>query len=298
MTTFGDMVYGLGGIPLLGGEVIGAKTVYFVDGNYGNDSNSGKNGWADAFKTLTVALAASNADIASGAEGWAARNVIYCKGDTFTEDLVLLAQKTDVVGVGSYNANPQPGLVGNHVPTGTTAGYGTRFINFHFAAPAAGGAIWTLDSTCTRLTFIGCTFDGESTTKATHGINAVAPNLLSVRNCTFDGRFSTAAIAIGAGDAPGLRIVGNDIQSAAVGILVNSSATCVGRIGKIMDNHIYATTLGIDENADKFVVTGNTIVSAATTLAAAVDTSKALSVANYVASTDLNQLYPTEDTTE
>jgi hypothetical protein len=305
MTTFGDMVYGLGGVPLVssvgmgGPNVIGAKTVYFVDGNYGNDSNSGKNGWGNAFKTLTVALAASHADIASGAEGWAARNVIFCKGDTFDEDLVLLAQKTDVVGLGSWDSRQKCGLRGNHVPTGTTAAYGTRFYNFEFVGDATtGGVLWTLDSTCLRTEFHNCDFVSTSSTEATTGILATASRWLGVYNCNFYDDFSTACISIAAGNADGLKIIGNKMMSAAVGVLVNASATCANEIGRIADNEIYAATLAIDENADKFLVYRNILFSETATLAAGVDSAVALSVGNYYACTALNQLYPTEDTAE
>jgi hypothetical protein len=305
MTTFGDMVYALGGVPLLGAagsngpNVIGAKTVYFVDGNHGNDSNSGKNGWGDAFKTLTVALAASHADIASGSEGWAARNIIFAKGDVFDEDLVLLAQKTDVVGVGSYDSRHRPGLRGNHVPTGTTASYGTRFFNFHFVGDATtGGVLWTLDSTCLRVEFHNCVFRSTATTEATTGILATASRWLGVYNCEFRDAFSTAAISIAAGNADGLQIIGNKIMSAAVGILVNASATCANDIGRIANNEIYATTLAVDENADEFLLYNNFLFSETATLAESVDSASKLSVGNYLANTALNQLYPTEDTTE
>ena len=271
MTTFGDMVYGLGGIPLLGAagsnqpNVIGAKTVYFVDGNYGSDSNSGKNGWADAFKTLTVALAASHADTASGAEGWAARNVIFCKGDTFTEDLVLLAQKTDVVGVGSYNANHKPGLVGNHVPTGATASYGTRFFNMYFQAPAAGGDIWTLDSLVSNIEFHGCTFNAASTTAATAAIINTASPFMGLFGNRFLGPFSDAVIEFGAGAGfRGCQIVGNYIEGGEDGIELASgtTATVAGAgaslvEGIIKDNVIVTVGLCIDDDADIAYIIGN-----------------------------------------
>jgi hypothetical protein len=241
------------GAVAYGSLTAGAKSVYFCDGNNGNDGNDGLS-WDSAFKTLTVALAASQADIAANAKGWAARNVIFCKGDYFDEDLVLLAQKTDVVGVGSYDWRARPGLVGNHVPTGTTASYGTRFFNFDFRGAAAGGVLWTLDSYCSNVGFYGCRFDAQSATDATTGILATASPYMDVVGCNFSGPFSTAAISIGAGTANELRIVDNDIQSGAVGILINSGATCGDWVGKISGNRIYATTLTIDDNSDKFVV--------------------------------------------
>lgn len=295
-----------GGIQLGGGVAnlgsypnpVGAKSIYYVDGNAGSNSKSGKGGWSDAFATLTYALAQSQADIASGSLGWAARNIIYVRGDYLEEDLVLLAQKTDIVGVGSYDARPMPGLVGNHVPTGATASYGTRFFNMDFRGAAAGGVLWTLDSLCSRTAFFGCRFDAQSATDATTGILATASPWLTVANCNFAGPFSTAAISIGAGIAEELRIVNNDIQSGAVGILINSSATCAGWIGKISGNRIHATTLTIDDNSDKFVVENNTLISLATTEAAAVDINKAIAANNFLRSADLASVYPELDFTE
>jgi hypothetical protein len=95
-----------------------------------------------------------------------------------------------------------------------------------------------------------------------------------------------------------LKIIGNKMMSAAVGVLVNSSATCANEIGRLADNEIYAATLAIDENADKFLVYRNILFSETATLAAGVDSAVALSVGNYYACTALNQLYPTEDTAE
>ena len=290
----GAGVANLGAYP----NPVGAKTIYYVDGNAGSNSNSGKGGWSDAFSTLTYALAQSNADIASGSLGWAARNIIYVRGDYLEEDLVLLAHKTDVIGVGSYDWRTQPGLVGNHVPTGATASYGTRFFNMDFRGAAAGGVIWTLDSYCANVGFYGCRFDAQSATDATTGILATAAPYMTVVGCNFAGPFSTAAISIGAGTADQLRIVGNDIQSGAVGILINSSATCSSWIGKISGNRIYAATLTIDDNSDKFVVENNVLISLDTTEAAAVDINKAIAANNFLRSTDLASVYPELDFTE
>jgi len=283
------------------GQGVGAKTVYYCDGNYGSDSNSGTGSWDNAFKTLSVALAASNADIASRAEGWAARNVIYCKGDAFDEDLVLLAQKTDVVGVGSYNANQKAGLIGNHVPTGATASYGTRFFNFFFQGNAAGGDLWTLDATVANLEFHNCTFFAGSATAATGAIINTGSDFMGVYNCDFMGRFSDAVIEFAAGDGfRGCRIVGNHIEGANNGIELHASttpsagATLVN--GLVADNIIDVANITIDDNADIARCVNNILISAdGTSLAAAIDVNVAICANNYLVSTTLNQLYPPND---
>ena len=200
----------------------GAKTVFYCEGNSGSDTSDGLS-WDTAFKTLTVALAASNADIAVNSQGWASRNVILCKADAFTEDLVLLAQKTDVIGVGHHDRY-QTGLIGNHVPTGATASYGTRFFNFHFMGDATTGAdIWTLDTYNVGLEFHNCFFDSVSGTAATAAIIAEDAEDLKIVGCEFMGAFSDAVIELSAGNSRGTRILSNYIEGANDGIHINSS---------------------------------------------------------------------------
>jgi len=277
----------------LGNMAIGAKTVYYVDGNYGNDGHTGTGGWHNAFKTLTVALAASNADIASGSEGWAARNVIFAKGDTFTEDLVLLAQKTDVIGVGNYGQWSRPGLVGNHVPTGETASYGTRFYNFHFqGADTAPNDIWTLDTLCNSLRFENCVFDSQSTTAATAAIVATALLNLHVINCEAWGAFSDAVIELN-GDSSGTRIIGNYIEGANQGIHLNSDVVD-GSSGTqmailISENTIYAATECIMDEAGVALVVDNRCISqqaSGLNGVGVIDAEENLALNNFIAASD------------
>jgi hypothetical protein len=270
MTTFGDMVYGLGGIPLIGSlgsgpNLLGAKTVYFVEGNAGSDSNEGKNGWGDAFKTLAKALAVSQADISSGAFGWAARNVILCRGDYLEEDLVLLAQKTDVVGCGSWDAFPMCGLVGNHVPIGASSAYGTRFFNFKFMGDlTTGGDIFTLSSAVANLTFVNCQFSANSTTPATGAIVATASTHLHVLGCEFLGKFSDAVIELGTGLAWDTKIIGNHIEGDNQGINIGSGATCAdgGTETIVIANNTFNTgTECIDDEASIANIWNNTCVT-------------------------------------
>ncbi len=281
----------------------GAKTVYYCDGNAGNDNNSGTGGWETSFKTLTVALAASQADIALNKYGWAARNVILCRADAFTEDLVLLAQKTDVIGLGSYNANARCALVGNHVPTATAnAGYGTRFFNFHFiGADTAPNDLWTLDNTVSNLGFFGCRFSAnESTTAATGAIVNTASPFMKLYNNEFVGKYTDAVIDFAAGDGfRGCRIVGNFIEGDENGIQLNSSTTsstgATEEYGLIKDNTICTKTITIDENANIAFVVGNHLISEATTTAGAVDINLPTASGNYLAFATVNSVYPYVD---
>ena len=279
----------------------GAKTVYYCDGNYGSDSQGGTGSWDNAFKTLTVALAASHADIASGAEGWAARNVILCKGDALDEDLVLFAQKTDVIGVGSYNADAQCGLIGNHVPA-SRGNLGTRFFNFRFMANASGGDMFTLDNSNANVEFHGCTFYAGSTTAATAAIVNTASPFMGLFGNSFEGLFSDATIEFGVGDGfRGTKIIGNYIEGANNGIELNASTTPSAGVslldGVIQDNVINVAAITIDDNADIAYVIGNHLFSAAGSEASSVDINVQRAIGNYLATSAINILYPAEDST-
>ena len=205
----------------------GGGNEFFVDLNFGDDTWDGLS-FERPFKTLAVALAASHADIAAGSKGWAARNKIYFKGDQAAdaegENLVLLAQKTDIIGVGSTSSFTQPTLLGNHVPISAT-GIGVRFFNIRFVCPAAGGTMFTLDATQRGIGFYDCTFDATNTAAATSAIIATAVWFLEIHNCEFVGQFSGAVISILAGNAQGLEIADNYIEGAATGIVLATGVT-------------------------------------------------------------------------
>jgi hypothetical protein len=228
---------------------------YFVAGNHGSDSNDGSS-WDKAFLTLAAALAASHANIALNKYGWAARNRIFISGDSFEENLTAGAQKTDIIGVGSCDHHPMARIIGNHV-WGTTNYMGMRFINVAFKSPAGGGIIMDVPTTQSGIALLGCYFDARSTVAATHAVRVTASELFTMRGCRTVGPFSTAAIAVGAGSSNGLWIDDNDIESGAIGILVDSGATCANQQGVISRNRLLCQTLIIDENSDKFAVIGN-----------------------------------------
>jgi len=232
---------------------------YCVDGNAGSAGKSGY-GWDNALDTLAEALALSHANIAAGSTGWAARNRIFVKGDAFEEDLVLLAQKTDIIGVGSYNQWPRPGIVGNHVPISST-GIGVRFFNIHFKAPAAGGDLMTLNSTQRGIEFWNCVFDATNTVAATGGVIATAVWFLKMFGCRLVGQFSDAAIEIGAGNAQGLEIVGNYIEGANQGIHINGSVTTSPEKGLIEDNTIHTSLECIYDESDVMAIVNNKVVT-------------------------------------
>lgn len=244
----------------MGVEARGALggSVYYVEGNSGKDSNGGTS-IDGALQTLAAAIAMSHADIGRRAR-WARRNTIYCFGDTFTEDLVAFPQKTDIIGLGSYNGNKGAGLIGNHAPV--NAGIGTRIFNMWLKGPAVASPLITLTAACNGMETIGCTFDAAALT--TSAILATASPYLKVRACRFQGAFATSYITFGTGEAGGTVIRDNIMgDSVGVGIAAGSGMTSSWR-SAIKDNFIQAAGLCIDDDADLFYVTGNTLITAAT----------------------------------
>ena len=238
--------------------------VFYVDANAGTDTNDGKS-WEYPLKTLAAAIVLSNASIAAGATGWANRNRIYYKGDNneaAAETLITLANKCDIIGVGSYDHRPTPMLIGNHV-IGAGAYMGCRFINMGFLSPAAGGVIFTVPTTTSGLAFIDCHFDGRSAVAATIGLKATAVEQLSVVGCRFFGKYSTATIDLGAGASRLLLIENNKIESGAIGIRIDSGLTCADGIGMILNNYFAVVTLVVDDNSSKVMITNNAGYTAA-----------------------------------
>lgn len=279
------------------GGVSTGKVIY-VDGN--RLANGDGTNWENAYNDLPSALADSHADIADGTQrGWADRNKIYVKADAFTADLTLLAQKTDVIGVGSYDANTQPGLIGNHVIDGTNYA-GCRFFNFRFSEVDS-GAMWTVPTTQSGLGFIGCTFDGRVNTP-THGIISTASYMLHVIGCRFigpvDTTFTTACIELAAGASDDNIFIGNEMHG-GLGIVINASTTTPAGNIVIRDNFIDAKTLCVDDNSDLAAMVNNRFVSVAAdggvTAPGCMDGNIFRAVGNVLAGNDSNGPWPNLD---
>jgi hypothetical protein len=262
-----------------------SASVFYVDGNVVS-SGDGLT-WGTAFKTLTEGLAAAHSYQSTSANrAWAHRATVYACGDSLTEDLIILAEKTDIIGVGSTNAMDRCELIGNHVPV-TTNCWGTRWYNFQFKELDA-GAMWTLTSVSSGLKFIGCTFSVREAALATIGVLWTATFDLEIAHCLFDAYpsgFSTAAISIGAGTSDKIQIHDNYILS-AIGILVNASyAQTAGNL-HIDNNVFHCSTLCIDDNSDLALVTNNQMVSSATIGANMYNLNVALAAGNIATGSD------------
>jgi len=254
--------YGLGSlIDACGGVTEGNS--YYVDGNvqFNGDGTS----WDSPYSTLTEALAASHANIADSIQrGWAWRNKIYVKGDDLVEDLDLIAQKTDIIGVGSSDPYAMPCVRGNHVPA--NAAGGCRFINIRFR-PTASEDLWILGTTTMGIEFLGCLFDAHySTFTAPSAIDTTACQAVRIEGNEFLGAFSAGVIDIGAGRADKLLIKNNVIRGGAShGIICTGTPTTVQGRNIIIDkNLVQVAGKTIDDAATAIVfVTDNRCISAA-----------------------------------
>ena len=246
--------------------VLSGGTVYYVDGNKSTAGNGLS--WKGAFNTLSAALAASHANIAvSSRRAWATRNTIFVIGDFITEDLTKLAQKTDVIGLGSTNQYKKAGILGDHViEAQTTAHYmGCRLINMHFRGDG-GGILFDIPINQNGIEFIGCEFQQNG--GETIGLRLGGCHDTKIIDCVFRPNtsglgFSTAAIQVlnGAGGVTNVNIDGNQIESSAVGIDWNetSNINCW-----ISDNRFFVTTMFIDtDDATEVMVINNTGVTLA-----------------------------------
>lgn len=266
---------------------------YYVDNNAGVDATGDGLSWATAWKTLATAITAVNAR--TGTSNYAARCRIFYKADSETVNLAALPQKTDIIGVGSCAAYPMASIIGNHAPL--TEKFGCSFYNVQFI-PATAAILWTTIANNNGLKFIGCQFVGSmSGITATSAISTTATELLDVIDCDFDGAFSADVIAIGAGNASGLKIVGNTIKGAANdGIVIDTGATYLSVNSKaiIKGNTIHCAGCTIKDVPDSAIVVQNDLISAAATGTASLDINIRLAARNWITDATKGALYPAE----
>jgi len=260
--------------------------VYFVDGNAGDDGNLGKS-WDDAFKTLTAAMAVSHANIAASSKGWAARNTIFCKGDTLDEDLTTLAQKTDIIGVGSCDDQPRCRITGTHLIPTTYVYAGCRFFNMAFIDDGASACFSFVDQA--GIEFHDCDFWQVGT--GTYGISFSGNcSRIKIKGCRFLGQltgsstFSAAAIRDADTTTYGLEI-SNCYITGAIGIDCNATTVYDGLI---KDNVIVATGLVIDDESNDLVIVNNRLISAAAkgTIGNVIDYNAAIGAGNILTGSD------------
>jgi len=260
--------------------------VYYVDGNVINDQGDGTS-WATAYQKLSTAMAASHANIGLASNrAWAARNIIYARGDRLTETLIAFPQKTDIVGVGSCDNFTRVAVRGNHAPV--NAAVGTRFFNIQFE-PTTAAVIMTLTSASTGIEFHGCIFEAWGAAAATTAIKTTAHGWLKVEDCEFNGAYSDTVIDIAAGNVNGMRILRNSIQGGAQNGIEVTGTTTVTRsmMALIADNLIQVAGFVIlDGDDDTINVMRNRCISAGATEAAAFEIDEGHAVDNVITYND------------
>ena len=270
----------------------GHDSVFYVDGNRQNEGD-GKT-WGSAFDTLAAGLAAAHTYMSTSANrAWAHRATVYCCGDIFVENLVLGAERSDVIGCGSSNGYTKCFLDGLHVPA-TTNTWGMRWFNMAFGSTTQ-GALFTLTSISGGMEFNNCIFSSRGPVH-TIAVKATAISSLKIRDCHFEGApadFSTAAIDIGAGDAAQVVIERNYIVG-TIGIRIDIGATTTAGNIIIRDNTIKASGMTIDDNSKLAIITGNQLISEAdnTTIGNCLDYNTALAADNILTGSSDTQSAP------
>jgi len=241
----------------------GLDSIFYVDGNVvsGGDGRT----WETAFKTLAAGLAAAHSYMSTSANrAWAHRATVFCCGDNLEENLVLGAEKTDVIGVGSSAGYTKCYLDGLHVPA-TTNTWGMRWFNMAFGSTTQ-GVLFTLTSISGGMEFHDCIFSSRGPAH-TIAVKATAVGSLKIHDCKFEAApadFSTAGIDILAGDAAQTEIMRSYIVG-AVGIRINASTTTTA--GNILINDCVIKSSGetINDASSLAVVTNCRLITATNT---------------------------------
>ena len=243
---------------------------YYVDGNVSATGSTGLS-WGDAFLTLAEAITASNTSIGLTANRWwARRNRIFVCGDQeIDEDLTVLPEKCDVIGIG-YDVEAFPRVLGNHVIGDAYSG--CRFINMGFMSTAA-GPVFTIPANCHGFSIIGGAMwprnagstIGVSITHCAH-VNFIGLRMGIAVGAPSTGIFATGVSILGTAGSHNTVIDGCDIQ-ATCGVLV--AATSAPYNSYIKNCIIHATAETITDSSDLFHVVNNRLISDATVALAA-----------------------------
>ncbi len=143
-----------------------------------------------------------------------------------TEDHIVLAQKTDIVGVGSSNVNDRPYVIGTWVIPNTDSWMGCHFYNLYFKDDGAGGVLFKV-ALQGGLQFHNCAFEAAATDTIT----------IELTNCDYDIKIDNCDF---------LRVAGASFSTAAIQIVDGASAFTTGIT--ISNNRIYSDGIGVDWN--------------------------------------------------
>ncbi len=280
---------------------IGGK-VFFVENNAGKDSyNSGAGeSWDKAYKTLAFGIQQSNAEIVTSrlgyGRGWAARNTIFCKGDSIVEDLTVPPVKCDIIGCGSTDAFNKTEIKGEHSWTQSGTLMSSGFYNLQFVNDDA-SPIFAV-ANCCGMYFKDCDFIAEADSIHAIHITGTTGHDLKVNNCRmindeYNDKFDTAAILIATTTTFwNLEIKDNYIEG---DIGINIATTSMYNAW-IDNNVIKAVDECIKDDSNDIIITRNMLLSAqdSSTLSNVVTGSVLLAAGNIVtgATTGLTLNHP------
>lgn len=232
------------------GDVAGAPSVFYVDGNVVS-SGTGLS-WLTASKTVEEGLAMAHAYQTTALNrAWSHNATVYVCGDELNEDLTTFAEKTDIIGVGSTNQHPRPRLIGNHTLTAyVSPGYlGCRWFNMEFVSETSGTCV-IIPADQNGQEFHSCVF--TATASATFGLQATQAHDMVIKDCWFnpnDGPFATAAIKISAGSVTNFLLENCRIMSNGIGLDFDPTSGQAINCW-VIDNIIYSVGRGIDSEDD------------------------------------------------
>lgn len=245
---------------------------YYVDSNTGDDDKNGLGGFGNAMKTLAVAIAASNASIVESplgtGRGFAAENIIYYKGDSNTEVLTTLANKCNIIGVGSGGGHrAMPAIVGEHI-IGAVGYVDCNFINMGFLPENNTGDLFTLPKELNGLKFIGCDFQSENGGAiAGSAFTIVGGNNMVIEGCRFGVKFTDSVIEFTSdGSSEQMIIKNNVVRGENKGIeFVTGLTSSTDLSGPLVEGNTILTTAICIEDADQdkvWVVRNNCVTAA------------------------------------
>lgn len=253
--------------------------VYFVDANFGIDTNSGLD-WEHPFETLKYAITVSNANIARGKAGYASRNKIYIKGDKVVENLVIAPSKCDVIGCGSNDGEDKTHIQGKQIFTqsGTNMGMGWYNLTFSNSGAEAIFAVTNVGG----LYFGGCDFVARN--DSIHAIHLIGTtgHDFRVDNCRiindeYGDQFATAGILIATTATFWNLLIKKSYVEGEIGIKIDTTDV---NNGVIDDCKIKAVGLCIDDDSDDVVIINNRWITTGEWVANSVDYNKYISCGN------------------
>jgi hypothetical protein len=173
MTTFGDLLHHLGGVPVGGGIPISLQAnYYFVDGTNGAAGQDGRTP-ETALSTIEAAITLMNARIDWSVTRWAMCDVLVIAPGTYAENLTALPYGCAIYGLGHDLRDAQFGVkikpsTGAAVDVGAMINTAVHNVHFETAETDAGDRAFDA-AICNNNLFHNCRFSGPAETATAVG---------------------------------------------------------------------------------------------------------------------------------